>query len=338
MRLASANAFLWAIGNGLVSTQLVVYLANAFGATGLAISFILAAPRFSGVLRLVVPAVIARLRRRKDVCIAGFLASACVLLLLPLVAMMRPHVSPRQALVALVGTWCVYHLFEYAGGVALWSWMGDLTPVRIRGRLLGGRERWLVLGRIVGIASSATLSIAWGIILPEAPRWQPLALSAAAGALMMALAVLPLFAMPSAQSAASAVPKVPWRSLGSAVASPVYARLLAFSVCFALASGITLSAQQLYPIRVLEIPYASLLGLSGIALNTLMWAGQSLLAPRAGRLADRFGNRAVMFVSLFVASSGCSSSGRPRPRRRGGLSARISPGLRMPASTSDSTT
>jgi MFS family permease len=193
---------------------------------------------------------------------------------------------------------------EYAGGVALWSWLGDLTPYRIRGRLLGGRERWLVLGRIAGIAASALLAIVWGELLPIAPRWQPLALSAAAGAVMMMLAVFPLAAMPSADLSASAVPKLPWRSLASAVANPAYRRLLAFSVCFALASGITLSAQQLYPIRVLDIPYASLNGLSSIALSTLMWAGQSWLAPRAGRLADHHGNRRVMFVSLLFAASG----------------------------------
>jgi hypothetical protein len=182
--------------------------------------------------------------------------------------------------------------------------LGDLTPSRIRGRLLGGRERWLVLGRIVGIAASALLSIAWSELLPDVPRWQPLSLSAAAGALMMVLAVAPLLTMPSAQTDSSAVPRVPWRSLLDAATDPAYRRLIAFSVAFALASGITISAQQLYPIRVLKIPYASLFGVSSIALNALMWSGQSLLAPHAGRMADRFGNRSVMMVSLLVASSG----------------------------------
>jgi hypothetical protein len=102
MRLASFNAFLWAVGNGLVSTQLVIYLANDFGAAGLAVSIILAAPRFVGMLRLGVPALIARLRRRKVVCVAGYLTSAMILLILPLIAMMRQHLTQRHALAALV--------------------------------------------------------------------------------------------------------------------------------------------------------------------------------------------------------------------------------------------
>ena len=34
MRMANANAALWAIGNGLISTLLVIYLASGLGATG----------------------------------------------------------------------------------------------------------------------------------------------------------------------------------------------------------------------------------------------------------------------------------------------------------------
>jgi len=36
--------------------------------------------------------------------------------------------------------WCTYHLLEYLGTVALWAWLADLVPLRIRGRFLGRRE------------------------------------------------------------------------------------------------------------------------------------------------------------------------------------------------------
>ena len=63
MRLANANAALWAIGNGLVSMLLVIYLASDLGASGLSLSLILAAPRFAGLLRLGVPALTAQTSR-----------------------------------------------------------------------------------------------------------------------------------------------------------------------------------------------------------------------------------------------------------------------------------
>lgn len=299
MRLASVNAGLWAVGNGLVSTQLVIYLASEFGARGLGISLILAAPRFAGLMRLGVPALIARLQRRKAICIAAYLASSLMLCGLPLVALGERYLTARQTLIILIAAWCIYHLFEYVGTVAIWSWLGDLTPARIRGRLLGERERWLVLGRIGGIAASASLATVWTAMLPDAPAWQPLALSAAAGAMMMALATAPLMKMPGVQSAPSAVPRLPWRTLGRVFNDVPYRRLLTFSCAFALASGITLAAQQRYPIRVLEIPYATLL-----VLSSLMWVGQSMIAPWAGRLTDRHGNRPVMIISLLIASAG----------------------------------
>src|SRR4051812_46901277 len=146
LRLANANAALWAIGNGLISTLLVIYLASDLGASGLSLSLILAAPRFAGLLRLSVPAIIARLRARKAVCIAAYVSSSFVLCCVPTVAILNGRINGRAAIAMFVMSWCLYHVTEYFGTVALWSWLGDLTPTRIRGRLFGRREFWLTAG------------------------------------------------------------------------------------------------------------------------------------------------------------------------------------------------
>ncbi len=41
---AAANGFLWALGSGMVSIMLVIYLAQSQGANGVALSLIIAAP------------------------------------------------------------------------------------------------------------------------------------------------------------------------------------------------------------------------------------------------------------------------------------------------------
>jgi Na+/melibiose symporter-like transporter len=299
MWFANANAALWAVGNGLVSTLLVIYLAAELGAAGLAISLILAAPRFAGVLRLGVPALIARLRARKGVCIGGYIASALVLCTVPLVAMFDRRATDGSGVGKLVGAWCAYHLAEYVGTVALWSWLGDLTPRPVRGRLLGHRERWLLIGRIGGLAASACLAILWPWLLPQGPRWQPLALSAAVGAAMMLAAVIPLAMMPDVRHAPSAVPAAPWRTLGRAVLDPAYRRLLVFSCWFSLVNGLTAAAQELYPIRVLGLSYSLRQMLQGA-----MRGGQLAIAPWMGRLVDRWGNRPVMIVTQLIAATG----------------------------------
>jgi hypothetical protein len=154
---ANANAALWATGNGLVSTLLVIYLAADLGAKGLGISLILAAPRFAGLLRLGVPALMGRLAARKVLCVAAYVASSLVLCGVPVIAALQDRISAQVAVTAFVFAWCAYHVTEYVGTVALWSWLGDLTPEKIRGRLLGRREFWLTAGRIAGIVVSALL-------------------------------------------------------------------------------------------------------------------------------------------------------------------------------------
>ncbi len=157
-RLAVWNGAVWAIGNGLAGTTLVIYLAKELSAErlGLGISFLLAAPHVVGLLRLGTPALIDRLANRKQFCLTTFLLSAVLLFALPWICAPGRLPSPGWSLAAMVLLWCLYHLMQYLGMVALWSWLADMAPSRIRGRFLGWRQRWIVAG-------TATAAIAAGL-------------------------------------------------------------------------------------------------------------------------------------------------------------------------------
>jgi MFS family permease len=299
IRLAYANAALWAVGNGLVSSTLVIFLALDLGASGFQAGLIYAAPFFAGLLRLAVPSVLARLRRRKAFCIAAYLASAAVLSTVPLAAVPQLFGENRDALILLVFAWCTYHVLEYSGTVTLWSWLGDLVPRRVRGRFCGRRERWLVNGRIVGLVASVLLASLAMWLRPEAPRWQPLAVSAALGALFMVLAVLPLAWMPGVEAAPSAVPRTPWRAIARAMVTRPYRQLVLFSTVFSLVNGFTAAAQATFPRRILDISYEQMQ-----SLIAMMRVGQTALAPTMGRWCDRFGCRPVMIVSQLIVATG----------------------------------
>jgi MFS family permease len=299
MWLANLNAGLWAVGNGLISTTLVFYLAAELGATGIAASCVLAAPRFAGLLRLGVPALMARLNARKMLCILSYALSSLILCTVPAAAALAGRVPAALAIAVLVTAWCLYHLTEFCGTVTLWSWLGDLMPARIRGRLIGRREAWLTGGRILGLAVSVGLAALWRVLLPAAGRWQPLALSAAVGALLMFIAVLPLVFMADPLRSASAVPRTPWRALWQALVDPAYRRLLIFNLWFSVANGITATAQELYPVRVLNISYETRQMLQGG-----LRAGQLTIAPWMGRLVDAWGNRPVLVMSQCVVATG----------------------------------
>lgn len=298
MHLANLNAGLWAVGNGLVSTLLVVYLAQELGAAGLAVSLILAAPRLVGVLRVATPELIARMGNRKNVCVAGYAVSGIVLWMLP--ALAAPGgATPAGSIALLVGCWCVYHLLEYMATVALWSWLGDWMPPRVRGRLIGRREQWLTMGRIAGIGASVLLATQWERFAPGAPRWQPLAWSAAIGAPVMLLAIVPLLLLPSVPGRSKVPPQSSWRAVWVAVCDPKLRPLLIYSCWFAFANGITGAAQSLYPYRVLGLRYEHMIG-----LRSGMYAGQTALAPQAGTIIDRFGARSIMVVAQVIVATG----------------------------------
>jgi len=300
-RLAYQNGGIWAIGNGLASTMLVVYLAMEYDVpgVGLLISLILAAPRIVGLLRLVAPALIGRLASRKGFCVGGFFLSALVLFGLP--AAVTPGVLPtrRASLAALVVLWCVYHLLQYLATVALWSWLADLVPQRIRGRFIGRRERWMVAGQAVGMVEAGLFVWGWRAMHPELPGWVAYAIPALLGAGFMLAALVPLALMPPGAASGAPARGATIRSMLAPLRDRRFLRFLLFGCWLSFANGISGFAQGVYPGWVLGIGLFTML-----QLKTAMRLGQWTLGPTAGRLADRLGNRRVMLVSYLIVAQG----------------------------------
>jgi len=303
MRCAYWNGGIWAIGNGLASTTLVIYLAMELGARqiGLGIGLILAIRHVVGLLRLGAPAVIGRWVDRKRFCLVNFLASTLVLLLLPSVATPGRLPSAEASLAALVVLWCVYHVLQYLGMVALWSWLADLVPLRIRGRFLGRRERWMVAGTAAGALTCGLFTWWWRSTFTDLPSWIAYVIPTVVGGCFMIASLLPLARIPRLASS----PTVRFGATLEAILAPFsdrrFLRLLLFGCWFSLSNGLTQSAQYSYPRQILA---AEILVLAMLAMQTGMRLGQLAVSPLLGRLADRVGNRPVMMGSLLLVAQG----------------------------------
>lgn len=296
-RLAYRNAATWALGNGLANSWLLLWFAMDLGVwrVGLGVSLIRAAPHLAGLLRLGVPALIGRLAGRKTFCIAAYLASTVALGVLPLLTVPGWLPSAGSTLAVLVGLWCTYHLLEYLGTVALWSWLADLVPQRVRGRFLGRRERWMLVGQALGMIAGGTLDYAWRTCLPPTPwnRWLGYAIPLATGTLLMALSVGPLIRMPPVLTGRMIRAGADLRAMLAPLADPRLLRLLAFGCWFSFFNGLTLPVQDAYLKRGLGLALLVPLGLQ-VALRI----GQLTVSPWVGRMADRHGSRRVMAVSV----------------------------------------
>jgi MFS family permease len=302
-RLAVWNGAAWAIGNGLASTTLVVYLARELHAEqlGLGIGLLVAAPQIVGLLRVGAPAVIDRWGGRKRFCLATFFAGAVVLLVMPWICAPGRLPSPGWSLAALILLWCLYHLLQYFGMVGLWSWLADMARVPVRGRFLGWRERWLVAGQAA--ASVVAGLFVWGVLqgIPKLPAWIPYGVAAGFGAAFMMAALVPLALMPAESrdrwGRHSCLPSAGKNACPTRDAR--FRRLLVFGCWFSFFNGVTQSAQNYYPMQILGVS----LFLS-LTMQTGMRLGQWGISPRIGALADRLGNRPVMIVSQLLVAAG----------------------------------
>jgi len=207
--------------------------------------------------------------------------------------------SPVASLWALVGLWCVYHLMQYLGMVALWSWIADLVPVEIRGRFLGRRERWMVAGQAAAMLAGGLFVWGWQGLHPTAPRWIAYVMTATLGGCLMIAALVPLALMPSMATSRAACRGATLRSILAPFSDSRFLRLLLFGCWFSLSNGLTQSAQYSYPKQVLGLILFAML-----AMQTGMRVGQLAVSPWLGRLADRVGNRPVMLGCLFLVAQG----------------------------------
>ena len=301
IRLAHLNAFAWSLGNGLATTTLVTYLAAEYGAKGLFVSLILAAPTVIGLLRQAAPQLIFRFGSRKEFCLAAYTLSAFLLYMLPLIS--APGVLPNRSLslIALVMLWCGYQATEYFGTVALWSWLGDVAPQPVRGRFLGVRERWLSLGRLLGMLISGGLSLAWPWFFPRELLWVPYAGCALCGALVMGGALLPLVELSALERTSSSVTVATsrWWQRWSEIWCDRNLRPLVIFGCWLGAVNGLLQASQFFYGR-------NVLGLSLLVVLTLRSEteiGQTAFSPALGRMIDRLGNRLVMIGSQLAVAS-----------------------------------
>ena len=300
MWLGYLNGALWSIGNGLTTGTLIIYLAMELGGRGTGVSLILALPSVVGLLRIFAPFIIRLCRTAKRACLATCLVSYILLLGLPALTLAPTTSLPVRPLTAIFGLLCIHQLLEYLGTVALWSWLADLIPRRIRGRFFGRRQMWQLAVLIPTLWLSGMFTDRWKTAHPD----QPLvgyAIPNGLGAILLLASLVPLAAMPGSVSnpRQPAPPAATIRTLFTPLGDARFRRLLTFGCWFSFFNGLTQAPQNIFPKRVLGI------GLEDQAvMRTIMQVGQFGASYWLGPFSDRYGNRPVLIVSQLLVATG----------------------------------
>jgi len=301
MVLAYANGGLWGTGTGLASVTLMIYLAKEYGVSAFGISWLVAAPSFAGLLRLFTPQWLERVGSRRKFCVAIFLVSATLLFALPIISAPQVLPLPGESITALAVTWAGYHVLEYMGTVALWSWFGDLVPRAIRGRFVGRREAWANVGRVLGTVAAAMGTYVWQKHCETIQRpdmeWRSYAACGLAGAVMFALSAWPLLLMSDLplRVTGSAKPDSLRKQLISPWADKKFRRLLRFGLWFSFSNGLMQPAQWLLKTDVLQLSFVEKKSLDSGSRGM-----QALLMPWVGNWVDRRGNVSALVLSQSV--------------------------------------
>lgn len=266
-------------------------LALALGASNLEIGFIAAIPFLSKVMFIPATWMVERFGRRRRICVLTTLLGRPLLLGIALAALFWP---PARARAVLMGGLAVYSMLATFAGLAWNVWMKDLVPARLRGRVFS-RRLWLM-------GLTGTILSLIGALVVDAVRAGggevrlPLAGLFAAGALAGLVGIVFL----------SRIPEVSGRplrgfSLRRALARPFqdpgFRRLIGFSSGWAFATNLALPFITVVMLRELGLSFLWVMGMT-IASQL---ANLSFL-PLWGRIADRFGNKAVLFLCAPVFS------------------------------------
>jgi MFS family permease len=301
-QLAYWNGLLWALGNGFVSTTLVTYLAMDLGVgkrIGLSIGLILASQHFIGALRIGTPALLDRVGDRRVFCFMAFACSGLFLLGLPILAAPGVLPSPGYSLTALVAIWGLHHLMQYLGTIAFYSWLAELVPTAVRGRFFGIRERWMVAGQAVSAIVGGLFAQWWKETHPKPEQWIGYAILAVFGALLILASTIPIWFMPDVEKTISNQKRHVWINLAKPFRDRAFVGFLLFGLWFSFSNGLTQTLQYTYLKDVLQIGLFLML-----ASSTAMRLGQIGVSPALGKAADRFGNKPIMLICLFITAQG----------------------------------
>ncbi|MDO4740075.1 MAG: MFS transporter, partial [Eubacteriales bacterium] len=272
-------------------TTAMIGLATELGATDMIFGVLSAIPQIAGLLQLPFSVLVNRTHKRKKYMMTYGVFSRALWLLFGLIPYMMP-MAP-----AALQLWTIIFLIGISSccgaviNVCWFPWFSDLTPMRIRGRLLSIRESILAACNVlIGLVVAAALDR-----LPPETRYVVIFLiGGAAGIIDMCCFGLcedVYTAPPQRQSL--------FKAFGEVLKNKPFMRLTIMWAAWSFTAN--LSGVYLNPYSMNEM------GLSFMQIMIFSTIASAIVAifvmPRWGSMIDRFGCRNVMLISCVVAAT-----------------------------------
>lgn len=276
----------------LTGGAFLVGLALWLGASDFLIGVIAALPFLSRIM--FVPAVwaVERFRHRKLICIISLAISRPLLFAVALIPL---FLAQELALAIIVVALLFRSLVATFAALGWSSWARDLIPEEIRGRTLARRLIAVVVAGIILSLAAAAFVDWWEARFAPGPL--PFSVLFIVGGLagifgIYFLSQIPEPLMPPPEA------RVPLlRLLALPLRDQNFKRLISFSSYWAFATNLALPFITVYMLKILELPYIYVLAFAVVSQLAYLAFVQSW-----GAIADRFGNKAVLYLCTPVFS------------------------------------
>jgi len=270
--------------------------ALVLGCNNFQIGILAALPFLTQPLQIFVIPLVERFRRRKIITLAAWIPAQLSWVLIALIPLFL-DVPSSSAVALLLVTIGIRGVFASVTSCSWNSWLRDLVPQQVLGSFFARRQMWANLAAMTfGLAASFFVTY-WEGHAPAGNEVLGYVFPLLFGAVFLGLAS-PLFMslIPEPLMQPSVGPQP---SLFSTISTPFrdgnYRHLLSFLLLWGLALNMSIPFFAVYMLLRLGLPLSAVIGFS-----ILSQAFNILFLRLWGRLADRFGFKAILSVSVSL--------------------------------------
>ncbi len=276
----------------LTGGAFLVGLALWLGASDFLIGVIAALPFLSQVMHIPAVWVVERFRRRKLISVTALAISRPLLFVVALVPL---FIVTKLALGIIICVLLLRSLIATFAGLSWNSWIRDLIPEEVRGQALARRLIAVgIAGMVLSLAAAAFVDY-WKASFTPGPM--PFSILFVLGGLAGIIGVYFLARIPEPPMPPPEGRLPLLRLLGLPLRDQNFRKLISYSSYWAFATNLALPFITVYMLKVLELPYIYVLAFA--ALSQLAYLG---FVRAWGVIADRFGNKAVLYLCTPVFS------------------------------------
>jgi MFS family permease len=289
-RAVVINQALWTAGYSLTTGGFLTYFGYELGASGILIGLLLVIPETVGIAGLLSRWIIHYVGNRKAVWLGCALIARFSTLGIPLLAFPNLRPAGINPLWSMAGLLAVAQTAQAISYMAYLSWLSDLVPEQNWGRFFAKRNIARVCLLLVVPVAGGYLRDYWRANVTDDLALLAYVAAFGVGTSLQLASLWPLMKLPNVavRSAAYDVPNL--RLIGTAFCDRSFRRLLVHSWWLAFAQGLTQVAFFKYRIGPLGISLTTYYVLANVMLLVNM-----PLSVAAGWLADRFGNKWLLF-------------------------------------------